>query len=119
MRHKSPNIAAIVSLCLFVLLAYAATAGLAGSPTLGNPAAAQQSGQVPGDALGNASDAEIWRQVRKGLQGTVSIPNKEAGILIQSEGENWRAIRNGPLSTWGVWLQIGRSSCRARVGKYV
>src|SRR3546814_17409112 len=98
MRHKSPNIAAIVSLCLFVLLAYAATAGLAGSPTLGNPAAAQQSGQVPGDARGNASDAGIWRQVSKGLQGTVTLPNKEADTLIQWGGEHWRATRNGPLS---------------------
>src|SRR3546814_5956965 len=28
-------------------------------------------------------------------------------MLMHSEGENWRAIRNGPLSTWGVWLLLG------------
>lgn len=37
----------------------------------------------------------------------MSIPDKRAGILIQSEGENWRAIRNGPLSTYGVWILAG------------
>jgi formate dehydrogenase subunit gamma len=41
------------------------------------------------------------------VQGNVSIPNKQAGVLIQSEGENWRALRNGPLSTWGAWVLLG------------
>jgi formate dehydrogenase subunit gamma len=53
------------------------------------------------------SDAEIWRELRQGVQGRVSIPNKQAGVLIQSEGENWRAFHNGPLSNWGVWGLIG------------
>ena len=61
-------------------------------------ALAQEQGQVPGDALGGTSDAEIWREIRRGAQGTVSIPNKQAGVMIQSEGESWRAIRNGPLN---------------------
>ena len=26
---------------------------------------------------------------------------------IQSEGENWRAIRNGPLSIYGGWALLG------------
>ena len=29
------------------------------------------------------------------------------GLLIQSEGDNWRAIRNGPLSTYGAWALLG------------
>ena len=64
-------------------------------------------GQVPGDALGASSDAEIWRAVRRGMQGSVSIPNKQAGIMIQSEGDNWRAIRNGPLTVYGAWTVLG------------
>lgn len=64
-------------------------------------------GTVPGDALGNASDTDLWRAVRGGVAGTVSIPDKKAGRLIQSEGDNWRAIRNGPLSTWGAWALLG------------
>jgi formate dehydrogenase subunit gamma len=58
-------------------------------------------GVVPGDSLGGSSDAEIWRAIRGGAQGTVSIPNKAAGTMIQSEGDNWRAIRNGPITVIG------------------
>ena len=64
-------------------------------------------GNVPGDHLGTASDAEIWRAVRRGIQGNVSIPDKQAGVMIQSEGENWRAWRNGPITTGGAWGMLG------------
>ncbi len=64
-------------------------------------------GQVPGAALGTSSDAQIWRAVRRGLQGKVSIPNKQAGVMIQSEGDNWRAWRNGPMTVYGVWAVFG------------
>ncbi len=64
-------------------------------------------GSVPGNTLGGASDTEIWRQVRQGVQGTVSIPDPNAGQLIQSQGESWRAWRNGPLSTVGGWAMLG------------
>ncbi len=64
-------------------------------------------GNVPGNVLGAASDTEIWRQVRRGVQGTVSIPDPNAAQLIQSEGESWRAWRNGPLSTIGGWSLLG------------
>lgn len=68
---------------------------------------AQQGGQVPGQTLGSSSDSEMWRAVRGGIEGTVSIPDKQAGVLVQSEGENWRAVRNGPVSTYGAWAVLG------------
>ena len=61
-------------------------------------------GAVPGGTLGTSSDAEFWRAVKGGVQGNVSIPDKQAGVLIQSEGEHWRALRNGPLKLYGAWL---------------
>lgn len=85
------------------------TAALAVSilPGLEGHALAQDAGAVPGESLGSTSDSEFWRQVRQGAQGTVSIPDKQAGVMIQSEGENWRNFRNGPLSSLGVWLIVG------------
>jgi formate dehydrogenase subunit gamma len=59
-------------------------------------------GTVPGSSRSNSSDAEMWRAVRKGIKGTVSIPDKKAGQLVQSEGDAWRATKNGPIATWGV-----------------
>jgi formate dehydrogenase subunit gamma len=64
-------------------------------------------GNVPGGHLGIVSDADIWKEVRGGLQGQVSIPNKQSGVLIQSEGDNWRAWRNGPLTVFGAWGLLG------------
>lgn len=91
-----------------VILAVA-VAGLlvpTGTPMLDRQAVAQTEGRVPGDTLGNLSDSDLWRAMRQGVAGTVSIPDKKAGILIQSEGDNWRAIRNGPLSIYGGWLLL-------------
>lgn len=70
-------------------------------------AVAQEAGQVPGEALGSTSDSEFWRALRGGAPGTVSIPDKKAGVMIQSEGELWRNWRNGPLSSFGIWLIVG------------
>lgn len=71
------------------------------------PASAQTAGQVPGNSLGGTSDSEFWRQIRNGQQGQVTIPNARAGVLIQSEGDNWRSARNGPVSTYGAWVLLG------------
>jgi len=97
----------LLRLLAVVALIYALGLTLAGSPSLHQDAYAQTGGNVPGNSLGNSSDAEMWRAIRRGAQGTVSIEDKKAGIMIQSEGENWRAIRNGPLSVWGSWAIFG------------
>lgn len=69
-----------------------------------NEAFAQTQGQVPGQALGTINDSAMWRSVRQGIRGAVSLPDKKAGVLVQSEGDNWRAINNGPLKTYGAQL---------------
>ena len=82
-------------------------AGVIALTGLTDAAMAQQSGEVPGQAQGAASDAEFWRTVRQGEQFTVSIPDKKAGVMIQSEGENWRSARNGPVANFGGWVIVG------------
>ena len=63
--------------------------------------------QLSPPSIGQNNNAEMWRAVRQGVQGKVSIPDKKAGVLVQSEGEEWRSIRNGPVSNYGVWLILG------------
>lgn len=75
-----------------------------------NPAVTQASptgGAVPGDVLGTTSDSDYWRAVRGGIEGRVTIPDKKAGILVQSEGEAWRSFRNGPMSLYASWAMLG------------
>lgn len=86
------------------VMAYGAGVGLTGSLDLAQPAAAQTQGAVPGQALGNTSDAELWRQLRRGEAFKLSHPSLGTAVLNQSQGESWRALRNGPLSTWGGYL---------------
>lgn len=77
------------------------------SAPLDRSAHAQDSGLVPGNTQGTSADSDFWREIRQGYRGTVSIPDKQAGQLIQSEGDNWRAIRNGPMVKWGGWALFG------------
>ncbi len=64
-------------------------------------AAAGTGGAVPGESLGTSSDAELWRQMRRAQPFTLSGSTSGTPVLIQAPGEQWRAIRNGPLSYWG------------------
>lgn len=95
---------ALATAALAGLFAYAALAGLTGVPSLDSQAWAQVDGKPPGESLGNRSDSDFWRDVRQGQAGTVAVRDRMKGMLIQSEGENWRAVRNGPLSIYGAWL---------------
>ncbi len=94
------------TLSLVLAVAYGATAGLMGSPVLDAPAAAQASGAVPGNWSGSSSDAELWRAIRSGVQGTSSVQDPMAGVMVQSDGENWQAFKNGPLSQFGGWMLL-------------
>ena len=103
-----------------------ALAGLALALTLGVSIAGAQQSQEPSSSVRpppgasipggpNAAqperpgnyDIDIWKKVREGLQGQVSIPDKKAGQLVQSDGEAWRNFRNGPLPKYGLWAMGG------------
>ena len=48
--------------------------------------------------------SNYWRAVRGGEEGYSAIKGTERNVLIQSEGENWRNLRNGPIATIGGYL---------------
>jgi formate dehydrogenase subunit gamma len=49
--------------------------------------------------------SEYWREVREGAGGYTSASGPYVtNDLIQNGGENWRALRNGPVATYGAWL---------------
>jgi len=58
--------------------------------------------------LGGASDAEVWRALRYGLDDvTVSSGGAESRVLIQDAGMRWLEFREGPMATYGAWLLGG------------
>jgi len=53
------------------------------------------------------NNAPVWGQVRKESQEHyTSIKGREAGVLVQSYGNTWRQIRNGPITFYGGWLVV-------------
>lgn len=52
-------------------------------------------------ARGEEQRREFWRQARGGVAGYSAVTGPEAGVLIQSGGDTWRAVREGPLLRWG------------------
>ncbi|MGF1622215.1 MAG: formate dehydrogenase subunit gamma [Rhodomicrobiaceae bacterium] len=65
-------------------------------------------GVVPGNTTDGASaDAELWRQIRQGAQGTVAGQDPRSTQLIQSDGYYWQETRNGPLALYTAWGILG------------
>lgn len=95
------------TLALALLVAYGAAAGLAGSPSLSSPAVAQTGDMPPGGAKSAQSPSDrIWGPIRRGVEGSITLPDRNAATLAQSDGENWRNFKNGPLSQFGGWLLL-------------
>lgn len=88
-------------LSMFALLA-AAQQGPGPMPE--DPVKAQQQRQLV--QPGNNSD--VWKQVRSGNPEytTTSVRGRETDVLIQSAGDTWRRIRNGPVMFYGGWLVV-------------
>jgi formate dehydrogenase subunit gamma len=54
------------------------------------------------------NNAPVWRDVRAGENPyqTTQVRGIETHILVQTEGEIWRQIRNGPVTVYGGWLLL-------------
>ena len=104
---KWSSIRSVLASLTFVLaFVYVSAVGLTASPVLDMQAHAQTQGKVPGGSLGNSSDAQLWRLLRQGQAVKISDSKTGSRVIIQSQGESWRALRNGPITTYGGWLLI-------------
>ena len=45
----------------------------------------------------------VWKEIRSGEPQITTVRGRETNVLIQSEGQTWRAIRV-PIATAGGWL---------------
>jgi formate dehydrogenase subunit gamma len=87
---------------LFTRLCLALSLFLAGGALAQGDVQQQQQRQVtqPGN------NAPVWRGVRSGEEHFTGVKGRETGVLVQSGGETWRQIRNGPMTFYGGWLTI-------------
>jgi formate dehydrogenase subunit gamma len=89
----------LLSLCLALALLVAGGVAQAQSE-------AQQQQQRRLEQPGN--NAPVWREVRKegSQENYTSIKGREVNVLVQSAGNTWRQIRNGPITFYGGWLVV-------------
>jgi formate dehydrogenase subunit gamma len=83
-----------------ILAALAASVVLAGTAWCADDLSKQQSERTvtqPGN------NQPLWTEVRRGERQTTSIPGRETNVLIQSEGQTWRALHNGELVVYSGW----------------
>lgn len=52
------------------------------------------------------NNAPTWREVRSGKEEYTAVKGRETGVLIQTQGETWRKLRNGPITFYGGWLLV-------------
>jgi formate dehydrogenase subunit gamma len=54
------------------------------------------------------NNAPVWREVRKegSTENYTSIKGRETNVLVQSAGNTWRQIRNGPVTFYGGWAVV-------------
>ncbi|KAB2926855.1 MAG: formate dehydrogenase subunit gamma [Dechloromonas sp.] len=87
----------LAAACLALAVVLPAQAADAGTPA-GQQAARQLT--QPGN------NAPVWREVRQDQAHFTNNPGNEAGVLIQSGGNTWRQLRNGPVTLYGGALVI-------------
>ena len=52
------------------------------------------------------NNAPVWREIRSGQSQTTQVRGRETNVLIQSEGETWRAVRVPIATTGGIILGV-------------
>lgn len=50
--------------------------------------------------------SDMWGAVRRDNAGYTAVAGQEAGVLIQTEGQLWREIRNGPVASIMPWVML-------------
>lgn len=50
--------------------------------------------------------APVWREVRSGVSGFTTVKGTETGVLVSSQGNTWRTIRNSLITPYGGGLVV-------------
>ena len=63
--------------------------------------------QEAAETEGRNPRSEYWREVRDSEPGYTAVRGQETNVLIQSGGETWREMRNGPVKIIGAIMVVG------------
>jgi formate dehydrogenase subunit gamma len=98
-----PSMISAARLCIAALGLAVVCSAAAQSPAV-SPQEADQARQQAAQQLAQPlNNQPVWNEVRTGQPQYTSIPGRETNILIQPQGQTWRAARV-PLATAGGFL---------------
>jgi formate dehydrogenase subunit gamma len=100
------NVLSGLCLAVLVLLSGAALAQQAPAASQSQEDRVKEQQQRSVTQPGN--NAPVWREVRSGQSPYTNstVKGRETEVLVQSWGETWRQIRNGPVTFYGGWLVV-------------
>jgi formate dehydrogenase subunit gamma len=88
------------ALALGAALSLAAGLALAQSPAVNPKEAAQATAEQQRQQTQPLNNAPVWREVRSGEPQVTTVKGRETNVLIQPQGQTWRALRV-PIIFWG------------------
>jgi formate dehydrogenase subunit gamma len=98
----------VSGLCLAVLLSLAGAALAQQAPAEPQAQEDRIKEQQQRSVTQPGNNAPVWREVRQGQSPYTNstVKGRETEVLVQSWGETWRQIRNGPVTFYGGWLVV-------------
>jgi len=76
------------------------------TPSTAGPASERPAQQAERAMTQPGNNAPVWKEVRSGAPNYTTVQGREAGVLVQSSGDTWRRLRNGPITVYGGWLIV-------------
>jgi len=104
----APNVRSIAAflVVMVVFAGLAVTEGRAADVRAPEQAQPIPQGGVPGGTLGNQSDSDLWRQIRRGDAFTLGATGVGTPVLVDMGGEAWRSAQNGIVKRYGGYLLL-------------
>ena len=91
---------------VFALAALVGTSALAQSPAVNPREADLARDQQKQQSLQPLNNQPVWKEVRSGLPQITSLPGRETNVLIQPQGQTWRAMRVSIATAGGTLLAV-------------
>jgi len=88
---------------LVVALSMAIGVAAAQSPAVNPKEASQASAEQKQQIVQPLNNQPVWKGIRSGEPQITTVRGRETNVLIQPEGQTWRAMRV-PIATAGGWL---------------
>jgi formate dehydrogenase subunit gamma len=89
------------------VLAFGVAMGVGAQSPAVNPQEAKQATQeTQREVTQPLNNAPVWKEVRSGAPQVTTVRGRETNILIQSQGETWRALHNNLIPLGGLLIAL-------------